>query len=205
MSARRRFLAGALAAFGGWLFFAACSLPEAKPDLTRFYVLTALAQKSESAAATEPAPRVVLRSALVPEYLRGKIMQVRLSENEVRFIDEARWAEPLEAGLNRVLRENLEARANAVQRVTRNGDDHDYEVAIQLRRCEGVLPGGAARLAAHIDIYSGDLNPRRLAQDDFTTDVAGWNGKDYGQLAKKLSEAAVILSDRIVALLPPKK
>ena len=66
----------------------------------------------------------------------------------------------------------------------------------------GVLPAGAARLAAHIEIFSVELDPKLVAQDDFATDVTGWDGKDYGALAKKLSEAADALAGRIAALVP---
>jgi len=188
------------------VLLAACSLPEAKPDLTRFYVLTSLARKSENTTtAPEHPPRVMLRSVIVPEYLRGQIIQVRVSENEVRFIDEARWAEPLEAGLDRVLRANLAAHEEAVQVVARGGEEHDYNVAVILRDCEGVLPSGTVRLAAHIEITSADLDPKVVAETDFTSEIPGWNGKDYSQLARKLSEAAAALSDRIVTLLPAKK
>lgn len=194
---------GALAA--GLALLAACSLPEAQPDLTRFFVLTAARPKAEATtAAAEAAPRVVLRPVVVPEFLRGRIMGVRMAENEVKFIDQARWAEPLEAGLNRVLREDLAQQPATVRVVDRGGAEHDFDVQVQLRRCEGVLPAGVARLAARIEVFTADLDPRLVAQGEFATDIAGWDGKDYGQLARKLSEAAAGLSQRIVELLPAK-
>lgn len=199
---------GALAA--GLALLAACSLPEAQPDLTRFFVLTAATPKAEAttaaaaAEAAEAAPRVVLRPVVVPEFLRGRIMGVRMAENEVKFIDQARWAEPLEAGLNRVLREDLAQQPATVRVVDRGGAEHDFDVQVQLRRCEGVLPAGVARLTARIEVFSADLDPRLVAQGEFATDVAGWDGKDYGQLARKLSEAAAGLSQRIIELLPAK-
>lgn len=202
--AGRQLRSGAMAA--AFALLAACSLPEAQPDLTRFFVLTAAAPKAEATtAAADAAPRIVLRPVVVPEFLRGRIMGVRMAENEVRFIDQARWAEPLEAGLNRVLRENLSQQPAVVRVVDRGGAEHDFDVQVQLRRCEGALPAGVARLAARIEVFTADLDPRLVAQGEFATDVAGWDGKDYGQLARKLSEAAAGLSQRIVELLPAKK
>lgn len=191
------------------LGLAACSLPEVQPDLTRFFVLTATANATTSQAevavnAAATAARVVVRPVVVPEFLRGRIIEVRLAQNEVRFIDQARWAEPLESGLSRVIRENI-AQVPAVRVVDRGGDPHDFEVLVQLRRCEGVLPAGVARLAARIEIYAADVDPKLVAQEDFSTDVAGWDGKDYGALTGKLSEAAGALSARIVALVPATK
>lgn len=183
----------------------ACSLPEAQPDLTRFYLLNEITHKADVAEVVGQPPRIVLRPVIVPEYLRGKIMQVRVADNELRFIDQARWAEPLESGLTRVLREDLSQRPARVRVVARGGDEHDFDVAVNLRRCEGVMPAGAARLAARIEIFSTGTDPKLVAQEDFSFDVAGWNGSDYGQLAKKLSEAADALTERIVELLPTSK
>ena len=187
------------------LALSACSLPEAVPDLTRFYVLTPTLAAAENAPEGDAVPSLTIRSVVVPEFLRGKVMQVRLAENEVRFVDLARWAEPLEAGLQRVLRENFARRAGAVRVVGRGGEAHDYEVSIHVRHCEGVMPAGVARLAARVEIYSAGLESTLVAQADFTTDVAGWDGQDYGELAGKLSEAAAALSERILELLPEQK
>lgn len=183
------------------LTLAGCSLPEAQPDLTRFYVLTAAPANAAAPVTEAGGPRrVFLRSVVVPEYLRGKVMQVRVAENEVKYVDVSRWAEPLEAGLGRVVRENLARAGNGVRVVTRGGDERDVEVVVQLRRCEGVLPAGVARLAAHVEVYTAGVESKLVAQEDFTTDIAGWDGQDYGQLAAKLSEAAAALSARIAAL-----
>ena len=182
-----------------------CSLPQAQPDLTRFFLLNEVTHKGDVAEVVGEPPRIVLRPVIVPEYLRGKIMQVRIADNELRFIDQARWAEPLEAGLTRVLREDLAQRPARVRVVARGGDEHDFEVAVNLRRCEGVMPAGVARLAARIEIFSSGLDPRLVAQEDFSFDVPGWDGSDYGQLAKKLSEAADAMAERFVELLPPAK
>ena len=132
-------------------------------------------------------------------------MQVRVADNELRYIDVARWAEPLESGLTRVLREDLAQRPARVRVVARGPDEHEFDVAVNLRRCEGVLPAGLARLAARIEIFSTGTNQELVAQEDFTFDVPGWDGEDYGLLAKKLSEAADALAERIVTLLPEKK
>lgn len=179
----------------------ACSLPEARPDLTRYYVLTSVMPKSEPATATGERPGVFVRAVTAPEYLRGKIMQVRVSENELRFVDEARWAEPIEAGLLRVLRENLE-QAATVRVVGRGSEAHGFDVAVQLRRCEGMLSAGAARLAARIEVFSTELDPKLVAQEEFVAEIPGWDGKDHADLARKLSEAAARLSQRIAELVP---
>ncbi len=183
---------------------ASCTLPQPQPDLTRYYVLTPVPSHPESkVAGTAEGPRVYLRPVGVPEFLRGRVMAVTLGRNEIRYVDAARWAEPIDAGLTRVLREDL-ARRSGVQAVLRPTDDHEYEIVLQVRQCDGVLAAHAARLAARIEILSAGLEPKPVAEDEFQVDIAGWDGRDFDQLAGKLSEAVARLSDRLAALLPRK-
>ena len=65
---------------------------------------------------------------------------------------------------------------------------------------QGVVASGVARFEARVEIYSTELDPKVVAQDDFATEVAGWDGKDYGALTKKLSEAIARLADRVATL-----
>ncbi len=181
------------------LAWAGCALPEAQPDLTRYYVLTSgRAAVAEAAAASAGEERkVFLKAVNVPEFLRGKIVQVRLAENEVKYIDTARWAEPLEAGLGRVLRESLDRAEGGIEVVTRPMDARDFDIVVQVRRCEGVVPDRMARLEARVEIFSAGLESRRMAEEEFAIEVPGWDGSDYGELAAKLSEAAQSLGAKI--------
>lgn len=176
----------------------ACSLPQAQPDLTRFYILTSSAKENASSAG-EPT-KVFLRSVNVPEFLRGRMFVVRAGENQVSFIDEARWAEPLEAGLHRVIAEDLVRQGLRV--VPRASEEHAFEITIWVKSCEGLAGKGAARLAARIEVAKAGLEPTIVAHDDFVAEVPGWDGKDYGQLAAKLSEAAGELGEKAAKLLP---
>jgi uncharacterized lipoprotein YmbA len=175
-----------------------CSLPQAQPDLTRFYILTAGA-KENATPASEPT-KVFLRAVNVPEFLRGRMFVVKTGENQVSFIDEARWAEPLEAGLHRVIAENLVRQG--LRCVPRASEEHAFEITVWVKSCEGLAGKGAARLAARIEVTKTGAEPTIVAHDDFVAEVAGWDGKDYGQLAAKLSEAAGELGERAAKLLP---
>lgn len=202
----RKFLVRLLVG-GGLLAMAGCSmLPESQPDRTRYYVLASTkgaADGGEAPTTTKPV-RVIVRLVSLPEFLRNRIMPVRVGSNELRFVDEARWAEPLDAALTRLIGDRL-AQSPGLRVYERRGEPHDCEVAVRVTHAEGVLPAGVVRISAHIEIYSTDIDQRLLATDDFTTDVPGWDGHDYGELAKKLSEGVSALGGRIAELLAEKR
>lgn len=190
-----------LAALAAVLLAPACNLPPAQADLTRYYVLTPSTARSNAVAPAGPRWRVALRPVEVPSFLRGKTMQVRVAANELTYADEARWAETLEAGVGRVLRESLEGRGEIAYVVTSAGEEHDFDIAVRVLRCEGDREKGVARFSAAVEIYSAGPGGARRGRDIFTTEVPGWDKQNYGQLAAKLSEAVDSFGDRIVALL----
>ena len=196
---RAKVTTGLLAGVGALSVLAACSLPEAQPDLTRYYVLTSESAPLAGApvASAGEGRKVFLKAVNVPEFLRGKIVQVRLAENEVKYIDTARWAEPLEAGLSRVLRESLDRAEGDIEVVTRPMDARDFDIVVQVRRCEGVVSDRMARLDARVEVFSAGLESRRIAEEEFAIEVQGWDGSDYGELAANLSEAAQSLGAKI--------
>jgi uncharacterized lipoprotein YmbA len=202
MKMQARSLFSLFAGLLGVLVVAGCSLPEVQPDLTRYYLLTPAAAAPAAEAAVPERPwRISLHVADLPAFLRGKLMQVRVAGNEVRFLDQARWAEPLESGLARVMRKNFDLRADAVRVVSRLALKRDFNVVLSFQDCEGLAETGAARLAARVEVYSTGPDPKLCAEDAFSIDVPGWDGSDYRQLAGKLSEGAGALADRVITLL----
>jgi uncharacterized lipoprotein YmbA len=178
-----------------------CSLPQAQPDLTRYYVLT-------SPASPEPAPtansgvKIAIRPVQLPSFLRGKAMQVRVAGNEVSYADTSRWAETLEAGIGRVLRDSLENKPGIAHVVTSPGEEHDFDVIVQVLRCEGDRDKGVARLSAKFEILSAGPGSARKARESFSIEVPGWDRQSYGQLAEKLSEAVNALAEKISESVP---
>lgn len=187
-----------------------CGLPSAQPDPTRFYMLTdaTAVHAAEASAAPAPAPakrwRLGLRPVQLPDFLHGRAMFVHLSGNEVRFMDDARWAEPLDAAVARVLRESLESRpeiARVAASVALANEPSDADVLVRVIRCEGDAITHVARFVATVELYPSNAGGERRAQQTFSTEIPGWDGKDYDQLAEKLSEAVAQLADRTIALL----
>jgi len=206
---RRRFL-GPLAA-GCFLALAGCNLlPPPQPDPTHYYVITGPGLGDGTAVRPGGKLRLGLKTVELPAYLRKGTLAVRRGNNELRYDEYARWAEPLETGLTRALRAHL----LAVPSVTRvyaqpyPGDqERDYDIAVTLIRCEGTLDSAgraAVSFAAVLEI-SGVKNPGLVVtRKIYAPPPASWDGKDYGALAQSLSETVGALSQEIAAVLPDK-
>lgn len=192
-------LVGALAAglLGGCAFFP----PQADP--TRFYVLTSPTPRPDLSSTRELKRwRVGLRSVELPAYLRNRALVVRVGTTDVHFAEFDRWAEPLDRGIGRLLSEALESSRNLACVGFPSPPDAtlDYEVTIRVRACEGTRGErgkGGVRFAAEWEARSaGSATP--LARSGVVVNgPAQWNGKDYGQLVERLSEAVMELGESI--------
>ena len=204
---RRRFLpAWALMAVAATMLGGCQLLPPASADATRFFVLTAPVATSEAqTASTEGRLQIGLKAVEMPAYLRAtKSMVVRDGANEIRFQDYARWAEPLEAGVLRLLKERLLASPGVlgVDAHPMRGDvARDYDVSVRIIRCEGSADE-VARFSAAYEIVAADGSGKVVANKTFTAPEAAWNGKDFGALAAALSDGVNALGAKIAGELP---
>jgi uncharacterized lipoprotein YmbA len=185
-------------------------LPPPTADSTRYYVLTGA---TAGAADRPPAPaglRIGLKPIALAAYLKGRPMVVRRGPNEIAFEDGQRWGEPLEAALARVLRARLLEEAAVAQVFLPPfplEGERDYDVEIQVIRCEGAsAPGGSpvASFAAVIEVTATGPDHRSVAHRVFTAPDAPWDGKDFGRLAAELSADVAGLAQDVAAALPPK-
>jgi len=185
-------------------------LPDASIDPTRYYVLSGQATSADPSATRPTGTRQLgLRPVELPGYLRNhKDMVVRTSANELRFQDFALWAEPLETGVNRVLKERLLS-TDTIGGVTTYPFSvdikRDYDVVVRVLNCEGLAHGekaGVARFAASYDIIASGMSGQVVVRRTFTAPDQPWDGADYGALAHLLSEDIAKLGDDIAANLP---
>lgn len=177
-------------------------LPEAVPDNTRHYILQNPPMASVgSGEATVPHVRLGLRSVEVPAYLREKAMAVRTGENELRFAADARWAEPLEAGITRVLREQLSAGAHVVGYPFPGQLERQFDVTVRVLSAEGTSDG--VRFVAVYELLRVGDRPEVAVRREFRWSgrTRTWDG-DYGRLAADMSDAVAELAREIVAALP---
>jgi uncharacterized lipoprotein YmbA len=149
--------------------------------------------------------RLGLRPIELPAYLKSRSLVVRNGRNEVIYQDFARWAEPLEAGIARVLRARLTATPEVGQVYAHPfpfDRERDYDISVTVIRCEGAneAPDAVARFAAVVEIVeakAGKVVSRRVvAAPDLS-----WDG-DHAALVEALSTSVGHLANEVVAQLP---
>ncbi len=203
---RTRLATARLAVVAALLGLAGCQLiPDPAPDATRFYVLTGPTPEQAASATLGPLT-LGLKAVNVAPYLRGRSLPVRSGEHELTYNDYARWAEPLDQGISRILQGRLLV-APAVGRVYAYpfpfDRARDFDIAVSVVRCEGVREGGAtvARFAALIEVSrvsDGQVMARRV----FAAPDIPWDGRDYAALAAALSTSVERLASEVIAQLP---
>jgi uncharacterized lipoprotein YmbA len=93
------------------LLLAGCLNLAPKPDPTRFYLLAPAADSVRSGVRMRGTATIGLREVELPGYLDQSQLVTRVGPNEVRFLETARWGEPLGAMITRVLAADLAASA----------------------------------------------------------------------------------------------
>ncbi len=191
-----------LAAGLALLLASGCQIvPEPKADPTRFYVLTGPAGGAAGAAG---GPVVQVRAIEVADYLKGRPLVVRRGGTEIEFREFARWGEPLEAGIGRVLREELLARGAAgavlLPGVRRESGRARFELGLRVLAAEGGADG-AVRFRVIWELMATG-SQALVARGDFQPDDLRWDGKAEGSLAAGLSAAVAGLAGEVAAALP---
>jgi hypothetical protein len=166
-------------------FAPGCSLlPEPQVDAVRYFTL------SGAAAGAPAADALVVRPVRLAGHLRGRSMAVRVSENEVVYLDDVRWAEPLDEALTQILRHRL-------RQIGGGG-----AVTVQVQRCELVRSeGNSVQLIATYAITPAGGEPRA---GEFTAARRTWDGGDAGDLVGLMRAAAGELADAIAAAVEAK-
>jgi uncharacterized lipoprotein YmbA len=173
---------------------AGCAWPSAKPDPTQFFVLETRPEPSSS----EARPTVELVEVDVPGYLQNPRIAVRSQENRIEYDEYRRWAEPLQQGIARILKENLAETADVEQAPLAR--PAELRLRIRLTAFEGLRQpgGGSIRATAAWELRRGAKGAPIRGQ--FESAPASWDGKDYGRLAMLLSGA---LADFCASLRKP--
>ena len=160
------------------LLLAGCSLPTPQADPVRNFTLSSPATLAPVPGATQ------VRPVQLAGHLHGRPMAVRISEHEIAYLDEIRWAEPLDEAITQQLRARLAAVPGGAT------------VTVQISRCELVrYDGNRVELAAAYAISPADGGPVRRGV--FNATPRQWDGKDYGVLVGQLHDAVAELGDAL--------
>ncbi len=190
-----------------WLmvFMTGCTLTRPVSDPTRFYILEALepqpaAESREDATGFEGLA-VGLRRVQLADYFNTPAIVVRTGENTLRYSNFNRWAEGLDRGTARILRESLRhhpAVASVLLFPEASREPVKYEVEVFLALCEAVEKPdgeGAFRFAADWKIYETERRAM-VSRGEFTRE-GNWEPGDYAAFARSVSGACAELGRKI--------
>lgn len=182
---------------------------EAKPDPTRFYLLSEPAAVAAPAADAARTVTVGLCRIELPAYLRPPGVVLRPGGTELRQAPGVRWAESLEQGIARVLRETIRTQPgvrSVVAYPAPQAATPAYEISVRVLACEGVLgaSGRQARFAAAWEIRAtaAAVGAAPVAAGTFESAPASWAEGDYAALTATLGEAVAALGRELGAALP---
>ena len=182
------------------LTLTSCSIPipQAEADPTRFFVLNSSGVATQHVA---NAPSVQLAPVELASYLRTRPLIVRHGTNEIQFREFARWGEPLENGIARVLREELLARGAASAMTMRTfraaAEKTDYALSVRVLACEGDAEGNVIFRA--VWELSANEPEKKSVGGEYNATGLRWNGKDEATLAAQISLAVTGLATEIAA------
>lgn len=190
-------------------------IPQAELDPTRFFVLGTTEGTLPPDLATANLPSVQLQPVEIASYLRTKAMVVRRGEHEIEFREFARWGEPLETGIARVLREELLARGTArvalADRAGRANPDFQYTLSVRVLACEGSADGSVNFRAAW-SLSSPESATIRVEGGRVGAGASGifrpadlrWDGTSEAALVAQLSAGVAGLAQEISAAIAQK-
>lgn len=180
-----------------------CSFLSPRPDLIKFYVLTAI----EDADSTKPAPSAASHLAIglgpvrLPDYLEHSEVVTRVAPNRLELSSIDRWAEPLDESFRRVLARNLATLLGTDQVVQFPWDASaalNYKIELTVERFERDGSAGT-QLAANWVIRDGHSGKLMLArQSNFAESAGGGMEGAAAALSADLSDLSKQLADAVI-------
>jgi len=149
------------------LYSGGCGTFSPRPDSSRFFTLTAIAQPGSvtTSASSNPAGvSIGIGPIRLPGYLDRQEIVTRVSQNRIDLSEYDRWAERLETNFTRVLAQNLSVLLNTDQLVFYPWELNrkpNYQVTIEMLRFESNTRG-EVQLSARWEIL--DTNKRTQLQ-----------------------------------------
>jgi uncharacterized lipoprotein YmbA len=154
------------------LLLAGCTFLAPIPEKSRFFLLTAIPPGNDGMQAVQQSTSGLvlgLGPIKFPDYLQRSEIAQRVGSNQVQFLDNDHWAEPLKDNFSHVLSQNLSALLGTQQIISfpwYSSTHIDYQVAITVDRFECGMQD-QAQLAARWSINdpaSGRILERRVSE-----------------------------------------
>jgi len=182
------------------LALAACvNLGKGTQQTTKFYVLNSLYSSNGDIETKKTTDETIIGVGPVklPEYVNRPQIITRTSNNELEVAPFARWAEPLESNLSRVVAENLTVLLSTDRVMVypwKGTVTIDYQVALEVTRFDGVL-GGPVSMRARWTVL-GDNGEKLLLrrQSSFKGHI---DAESYEALVAAQSQMLAQLSRQI--------
>jgi uncharacterized protein len=189
---------------------AGCSPLGPRPNYSKFFILTPLADGANPAAtaASTPARPLALGIGPIdfPDYLRRSQFVTRSAPNQIELSMVDRWGEPLDKNFQRVLSENL-ARLLNTYRIEQYPWDHkdqvDYQIAINVQNFE-TNTDGQSQLNARWIIKDGSNRKDLYASETMANTPVGTGdtgassalSNDLATLSRDIASRVTELSQR---------
>lgn len=162
-------------------------LPTPQADTVRHFTL------SGPAVGAPVVDAVQVRPVQLAGHLHGRAMAVRIAEHEVIYLEDVRWAEPLDEAVTQLLRGRLAMVGGGAT------------VHVALERCELVRSeDNSVQLAATYSIAPAAVSGGAVRRGAFTATPRKWDGRDYGALVGLLREAVGEFGDALAAVIERK-
>ena len=161
-----------------------------KSASSKFYVLSPLPQSTLSAA---EGTTIGVFPVALPDYLDRPQLVTRVSENEIKFDEFSRWAEPLKESFYNILVENLSTllKSEKIIKTTQNlGVPVTLQVGVEVVQFDGTL-GGDVVLNVKWGLFAEEGKKLLLAKRTSLKEPTG--AATY--------EALVVAQSRVVAAL----
>lgn len=182
------------------VFAGGCAAFQPVGDVTQQYVLDPDSNEAQSAEEAENVFLVALDRVDAPRYLEPPGIAVREERHRIRHSLDHRWAEPLDLGLGRLLREKLGREPMIGHVFGRVAEPADLVLRVQVLRCEGIIDEEGARGVFRASWEISDGAGSGLAErGSLSIDDLPWDGENYGMLVAGLSDAANRLAKEIAA------
>lgn len=197
---------GKLIVFAMCIAVAGCSPLAPRPNYSKFFILTPLADGASLAAtaALSPARQLAIGIGPIdfPDYLRRSQVVTRSAPNQIDLSMVDRWGEPLDKNFQRVLSENLAQLLNTY-RIEQYPWDRktqvDYQIAINVQNFE-TSTDGQAQLNARWIIRDGNGKDLYASETMANTPVGTGDTGASSALSNDLATLSRDIASRVTEL-----